>query len=520
MTTLGIGVGTRRAVVVAVLAGSLLNLTGCGIRALKRSEVTPRGLASAPRVDATLKAHLHDGSVIVFDAWTWSEPERAVHGTGRRLDPDRRGGEVRTHVVSVDSVALFESNELVMPGAMVAITLMTSIHALGTLLCLTNPKACFGSCPTFYASDGEKQALMAEGFSASIAPSLEATDLDALDRAVLGPGPFELTVTNEAYETHVLRRADLVLVPRPPGTRAVADPERRLWHTRDWRPPVQATGSEGDCRTTLASRDGVERTSLADSSDLAARETLELRFADAPARARGLVLVARQSLLSTYVFYQALAWMGRSAGTWLASLGSADANRRALTFGPARVLGGIEVQVRDGRDWVTVGEFQETGPLASDTRLLRLPDGPAGPLDVRLRCTRGLWRLDHAALVSVQEPADPVRLAPALVLRRGKPDAAALAALRDRTSPLVTLPGDTLVLVYDLPAGAGESDLLLESRGYYLEWMRDTWLAEEDPARLAKLFLDPRTALREMAPAFKRVEPEMEALFWGSRYAR
>ena len=50
--------------------------------------------------------------------------------------------------------------------------------------------------------------------------------------------------------------------------------------------------------------------------------------------------------------------------------------------------------------------------------------------------------------------------------------------------------------------------------------MRQEWLGEEDPGRLALLFLDPRGSLRRLAPEFKREEPATEAAFWGSRYAR
>ena len=100
------------------------------------------------------------------------------------------------------------------------------------------------------------------------------------------------------------------------------------------------------------------------------------------------------------------------------------------------------------------------------------------------------------------------------------PDSEALACLTGRAGRLVTQPGDTLALVYDLPAAAGDApELFLQSRGYYLEWMRDSWIAEENPERLARLFLLPSASLREMAPAYKKLEPEMESAFWGSRYA-
>ena len=129
--------------------------------------------------------------------------------------------------------------------------------------------------------------------------------------------------------------------------------------------------------------------------------------------------------------------------------------------------------------------------------------------------------VDQVALVSLGERVEPVRVQPARVLRHGVPDALALACLTGRAGPLVTQPGDTLALEYELPASAGEApELFLQSRGYYLEWMREGWIAEENAERLARLFLAPSVALREMAPAYKRLEPEMESAFWGSRYAR
>jgi hypothetical protein len=129
--------------------------------------------------------------------------------------------------------------------------------------------------------------------------------------------------------------------------------------------------------------------------------------------------------------------------------------------------------------------------------------------------------VDQVALVSLGERVEPLRVRPVRVLRHGVPDASALACLTAGSDPLVTQPGDTLVLVYELPAAAGDApEVFLESRGYYLEWMRDSWIAEENAERLARLFLLPAASLREMAPAYKQLEPEMESAFWGSRYAR
>ena len=85
---------------------------------------------------------------------------------------------------------------------------------------------------------------------------------------------------------------------------------------------------------------------------------------------------------------------------------------------------------------------------------------------------------------------------------------------------MVTLPGDCYTLVYDLPRDDAPYDVFLESRGYYLEWIRDAWLEEENPALLAELFMSPEQALRRLAPQYKRIEPGMEQIFWSSRYAQ
>jgi len=83
---------------------------------------------------------------------------------------------------------------------------------------------------------------------------------------------------------------------------------------------------------------------------------------------------------------------------------------------------------------------------------------------------------------------------------------------------MLTLPGDEVIFTYRLPEGPERYELFLESRGYYLEWMRKEWLAEESMLRAAALFLDPEDTLRRLAPQFKAEEARLDDLFWKSRY--
>jgi hypothetical protein len=183
-----------------------------------------------------------------------------------------------------------------------------------------------------------------------------------------------------------------------------------------------------------------------------------------------------------------------------------------------QVLGGIEVLVRNAAgDWIVAGAVNETGPLAEDVHLVPLPPGARGDR-IRLRMARGHWRLDYVALASLGERVSPLRLAPvvrqARISRQFGPRRAPATGF-----PMVTLPGDAYLLGYRLPEHPERYELFLESRGYYLEWMRREWLADENPLRALEMVADPRAALRRLAPDFKRHEAGMEAAFWRSRYA-
>jgi hypothetical protein len=482
--------------------------------------------ASAP---ALLKAHLRNGDVVRFSRWTVDSATATIAGSGERFDFNRRSTGEGHMQLPLDSVVLLESNRLV-PGTSAALTVMTGVSLAGTAYCAANPKACFGSCPTIYVGDGRNAQLEAESFSSSVAPSLEATDLDALPSLRAVRGVATVHVRNEALETHNIRHMTLHVVTHAPHRHAFASEDGRFWIADRVTAPQRCLAAEGDCLTALKASGGAERTTTVDSTDLATREFVHLAFPASGALPRGIVLRARQSLVSTYLFYQTLAYLGNHASDWFAALERGDPLAHAQARRAAEALGGIEVQLQDATGtWHTVATSAEHGPLAADVRVLPLPAGSVpsndGLLHVRLRLAKGAWRLDHVALAEALEPATAVALAPARVAREQRAgtsdDPAALAALRDSSRLLTTLPGDGLAVMYEVPSAppAARTSYFLAVRGYYLEWMRRDWLAEQDPLAAAALLADPAAAMRTLAPRFARLEPTMEREFWGSRHA-
>ena len=495
-------------VVLALILG--LFATACAKTRLVRVLKTPDEIQTLDHRSSYLKIHTKDGHLYVLSKWRVDDTARQVSGDGDWFGLARETLGTGAFTVSLDDVALFETNVVQNSPAVAALAVITGISVAVTAYCIANPKSCFGSCPTFYVSDGKNAVLEAEGFSSSVAPSLEARDVDALYR--VHPVGRDLTVTmkNEALETHVVHRVRLLAAARPLGGRVLAtvDGEFREAAT-DLRPVEACRADEGDCRPKVRAFDGDERFSVTDGEDLARREVIELQLlaANGP---RGLVIASRQTLASTYIAYQSLAWLGRSASDTLAAL---ERGNRAVGGAFTRLrnaVGGIEVlaETTDG-NWVRAGEVREMGPLATDIVAVPLPADATGRL--RLRLARGHWRIDYLASARLGARVEPHVIEPASVTGPHKVPAA--------PSSLITLPGDVYTYSFRLANAAERDELFLESQGYYLEWMRDEWLSEENKIRAAQLVLNPEQLLRDMAPEFKTQEPRMEALFWGSRYA-
>jgi hypothetical protein len=487
---------------------------------VQRTLTDPSGAGTLDARSPYLKAHLRSGYVYVLTEWHVDSASGSVRGRGRLLDPNRQPVGEGEFLLPRDSVALFETNVMRRTGATTALTVMAGVTAVVAGICASSPKTCFGSCPTFYVPDSAGESLQAEGFSSSIAPGLEATDVDMLYLARPRGRDFVVRMTNEALETHVIRWVDVLAAPRPEGGRVFVTPGGEFRAATVIGPPARCTAEDGDCEAAVWRFDGIERSSRADSVDLAAREWIELQFDSVPQGDIGLIITSRQTLLTTFLIYQALAYMGSEAGRWLSAIeaGGPAARDRAGALG--RALGRIDVFVQDeAAGWTIVGSAGETGPLARDTKVVPLSAQRAGTLRVRLRLTRGLWRLDYVALASLGSTVQPVRLHPRVVRRDGREDPEALAALLDTARVLTTFPGDAYQIEYRLPPDVARTELFLEARGYYLEWMRREWMAEENQLLATQLLLNPERALRQLAPSFKQLEPSMDRLFWNSRYA-
>ncbi len=500
--------------------------------------VSPTHTAVGANGAATLKVHLKDGKLWILDRWQEDTATRALTGFGTLFNIDRTRVRVDSMRVPFDSVALLESYGVRSKGSfgLGLLAVWSATATAVTVSCLADPKSCFGSCPTFYL-EGDTSVVHAEGFSGSPLRVLEERDVDHLFRLDPPAGPLVIMMRNEAQETHAVQQVRLHVLNRPL--------HGRVYHASDdtFRPATRITASSrcvastGDCRERVHAMDDAEWSSRTDATDLGVREQIELAFhatdlgidSTRPASI-GLVIGGRNTLVSTFVFYQALAYAGSRAGDMLAAFERGTKADLPPVFATLRDMATIRVEMsRPGGTWRPVGQYVEAGPIASDVRVLpiTLPPGQ-GSIRFRLTLAQGFWRLNQLSLALIGEPVTAVTLTPVSVEHRAgsqpvPPTRSAawnpLALLTNEEDHLITYPGDEYAMHFVLPPRErnGAREVFLESTGYYYEWMRKEWLPEENAAKAAQLLYAPSAALKALAPLFKAREAHMDSIFWRSR---
>ncbi|MCJ7554814.1 MAG: hypothetical protein MUO34_13140 [Ignavibacteriaceae bacterium] len=509
-------------ILITLIILSLIFLPGCSANRIERLTGSPEKVGVIPpsKDFPYLKLHLKNGEVYVFNDWELKKDENLISGKGNHLDINRQQIEEGRFTILLKDIVLAETNQIKSSSAVGVLATFTVITGIFTIICIADPKACFGSCPTFYLHDGNDFVVKSEGFSSSISPALEERDIDALYNVKTESENLEIQLRNEAYETHVIRSVNILAVPKLKNGRTFITPEGIYYQVSNLTEASQVVADEGDCSEKLCSFDGIERFSPADSNNLAEKEEIEISFYDFKKGNKGLVIASRQTLLTTFLFYQTLAYMGTSAGYWFANLERNSDTFKELLNNPRKEMGGIEVFINnENSEYVKIDELSEHGPIATDIKIVPLRYQPENTsLTVKLRMTKGLWRIDYVALADLGNEVQAVTIEPESSFPEYSGGSNVIELLTNPDSVLVTFPGDRYFLNYKLPKNYNDCELFLESQGYYLEWIRDEWLAEENPDKVYQMFFNPKQYFKDLAPQFKEIEAEMEETFWSSKY--
>lgn len=474
------------------------------------------------------KVHLKNGEVSVLNNWSLSDNKDSLSGMGTLYDFNRNQTREGNLSFAIDDIAIIETNQLDRIKSkdserVAGLSILTGLNLIVDIVCLVNPKACFGSCPTFYI-DGHSQlhSANAEGFSSSIAPALEKMDIDDLGYRTTSR-EFFLTMKNEALETHLVNELQVQAVAKGKYQKVFQSPSGQFYRCGPLHPIAAATTGGKDIRPALNALDEAEYFSQTDSFDLRTQETVILEFEEVSSKKLGVVINFRQTLVTTFLLYSGLSYMGDEAADYFARIETNNGLAKRMGA-PFDLLGGIRLYVwnKISGKWQFFEELHETGPIARNLQIAPIPDRirTSGKVKIKIEMAKGLWRLDYAGLSPIQEEAEPYIASP-LAVEVIKGNATPVAAVtQDDKDYLVSFPGDEYQFRFEFPelVENQEYELFLFSKGYYLEWMRHEWIKDKDPVKLKKFLLNDAQTWRELSLEYKHQELQMESLFWNSKY--
>ena len=138
--------------------GLAMALAGCSFRVLTPQLHTPDAVPQSRTQYPVLKVHMKSGELYTLTNWHAAR-RTAAASRGRARATRSHASHRKTRPVSIatSEVALFETNtsESVHPGGAVVLTIWSTLTGTLAVYCAADPKACFGSCPTFYL-DGRR----------------------------------------------------------------------------------------------------------------------------------------------------------------------------------------------------------------------------------------------------------------------------------------------------------------------------------------------------------------------------
>lgn len=472
-----------------------------------------------------VKVHLKNGDVLLLETPIGTtRDQKNLVGTGKYYNIYRNEIGSGKFSIVVDSIAIIESNTIpkhaITKFSAITIVAISNV-ALASYSYFNGDKANYGSCPTFYYNENDDLMYAeAEGFSSAIMPSLEYADIDALNNHKITDQNFSLTMKNEALETHCINELKILAYPRRENERIYQSLKDEFFVSDQIYPITKAVGNEGDITTVLDKNDRVERSSLADDKNMCSKEEIIIDFDNIKnSDDLGLLLNFRQSLMTTYLIYNTLAYMGDEVSDYMVNFEKNNQIINLLKNGIYKELGEIEIYLQnENNKWDFQGSFGEAGPIAFNKQILHFKNKVLkNNAKIKIVMNKGYWRLDYVALANLKQKVNPIEISPNECFYENKKNTEVFEYLNNGSNHLNTLPGDKYTFNFKLPQKNTDYELFLKSKGYYLEWIRQDWMKDKNIYKLNQLVLDPKTYLKNEIKNYKEYEKTMEAKFWNSK---
>lgn len=386
-----------------------------------------------------------------------------------------------------------EDVEIYSPGRGVLFTAGTVLLVLLVLAVIA--AATKSSCPFVYVDGPGGPVFAGEAYSGATSRAVQRDDLLPLP-PLAGP-TARLRLANEARETQLTDRLELVLVDHDPWVRALSTHDARPVLVSAAAAPTEARDLDGAEVTALVRAD--DRATWATDLDAAAartpaprREGVVATFPAPPAGTRPVLeLRAGNTPLLDVVFgrFYALAGDGLERFQEMGADPSKAGEIRAW-----RLREGVDLLVETWRNggWERAAVVPTPGPVSLRTIAVPLPPfEPGAAARIRVSGGVGFWTVDRMGLSALVDDAPAVRrLAPATA-QDAAGDVRPLLATTDGRYHVLPDAGAVLPLTFELPplAPGAARDAFLETTGYYL--IHRPPQAERSVVTLQRLWSEP-----------------------------
>ena len=495
---------------VVLLLTSIIIATNCATILKRKAVATSSSLNThSSEIKLADRVYLKNGELLITDSLFFDTSLSLLHVWGKRYNTDRQligEGHWKFHQDSVALIVLDTYDKVIYPSLVVSGISVVSFVAV-SILCITNPKACYGSCPVFYVPMENEWIVTGEGFSDAIYRHREKTDIDKIVTFTPTETHLPLMIKNEALETHYITHVKLLAIPKRANETVYADPsETTFWVTTNEQPVSQAFVNDNEEITELIrKRDNKPYLGSASAKNLSHKEEIMLKFTVDVAGHKGLIMSFKQSLMTTFIFYSGLSYMGDLYMDWLAYTETPHFDfkkeeRRLKRL--SRIMAKIELYLDDKK----IKEFEiSEGPIAWLNIAIDLGHIDTGEHELIIRSTKGFWKFDYFAIADIKETNKYIEIH---------------STQHDSIFPLVLLPGDSIILDFYLPrlCFPDRCDIFIESRGFYHEWPRYEWILNKSLAKLWLLRNLPKVYFAQIAKEYKAIEDSIEHAFWNSKY--
>ena len=134
-----------------IISSLLFLIAGCGPSSITKNiyEVQKPVLLLADT--QFMKVHMKNGDLSVMSEWDFDNQNEKMNGKGKKYNANRKeiNNTAAMHIIPFDEIALLETSNIVRGdgGQIASMTVLSLLNLLITVPCMTDLKACFGSCP-------------------------------------------------------------------------------------------------------------------------------------------------------------------------------------------------------------------------------------------------------------------------------------------------------------------------------------------------------------------------------------